>query len=230
MFRHIADILKNKDKLTENDSRFRLEQHNQNKETEMQYNTNLIPNRQVPTPVEAYVTNFTKSGAAFLREMNGSRDVFVPLSVVEKTGLNRGDRVFAMAVTNKLYETWTPQLGVMQPAELFAIHVMDAQDYEQMAEQAESDEALEEPTLEDRIFEALDHGPATAGHILGLLNDSDLKIHHVFDALCSMHDDAEVARATIKQRAGQKQASFVVWALTAKELIPPMSADSELKF
>jgi len=224
MFRHIKEIL------TQNKTALRLEQHNHNKETEMQYNTNLIPNRQVPTPVEAYVTNFTKSGAAFLREMNGSRDVFVPISIVEKTGLNRGDRVFAMAVTNKLYESWTPQLGVMQPAELFAIHVINAQDYEMMTEQAASDEALEEPTLEDRVLDVLEHGPATAAHILRILNDSELETRHVFDALCDLHDDGEVSRATIKQRADQKQASFVVWALTTKELIPPMSAESELEF
>ncbi|NIQ12611.1 MAG: hypothetical protein GWO23_24485 [Gammaproteobacteria bacterium] len=216
--------------MTHNKTALRLEQHNHKKENKMQYDTNLIPNRQVPTPVEAYVTNFTKSGAAFLREMNGNRDVFVPISIVEKTGLNRGDRVFAMAVTNKLYETWTPQLGVMQPAELFAIHVMNAQDYEQMAEQAASDEALEEPTLEDRILDVLEHGPATATHVLRILNDSELETRHVFDALCDLHDDGEVSRATIKQRADQKQASFVVWALTTKELIPPMSAESELEF
>ena len=192
----------------------------------MQYDTRMIPN-QAPTPVEAYVTNFTKSGAAFLREMNGNRDVFVPISIVERAGLNRGDRVFAMAVTNKLYETWTPHLVVMQPAELFAIHVMSAQDYEQMAEQAASDEALEEPTLEDRILDVLEHGPATATHILRILNDSELETRHVFDALCDLHDDGEVSRATIKQRADQKQASFVVWALTTKELIPPMSAELE---
>jgi len=224
MFRHIKEIL------TQNRTALRLEQHNQNKETEMQYNTNLIPNRQVPTPVEAYVTNFTKSGAAFLREMSGSRDVFVPISIVEKTGLNRGDRVFAMAVTNKLYESWTPELGVMQPAELFAIHVINAQDYEQMTAQAASDEALEEPTLEDRILDVLEHGPATATHILRILNDKSFETRHVFDALCDLHSDGEVARATIKSRPDQKQASFVVWALTTKELIPPMSAESELEF
>lgn len=220
MFRHIKEIL------THNKTALRLEQHNHKKENKMQYDTRMIPN-QAPTPVEAYVTNFTKSGAAFLREMNGNRDVFVPISIVEKTGLNRGDRVFAMAVTNKLYETWTPQLGVMQPAELFAIHVMSAQDYEQMAEQAASDEALEEPTLEDRILDVLEHGPATATHVLRILNDSELETRHVFDALCDLHDDGEVSRATIKQRADQKQASFVVWALTTKELIPPMSAELE---
>ena len=219
MFRHIKEIL------TQNKTALRLEQHNQKKETEMQYDTNLIPNRQVPTPVEAYVTNFTKSGAAFLREFDSNRDVFVPVAIVEKTGINRGDRVVAMAVTNKLYETWTPHLGVMQPAELFAIHVMSAQDYEQMAEQAASDEALEEPTLEDRILDVLEHGPATAAHVLRVLGDDGLETRHVFDALCDLHDDGEVSRATIKQRADQKQASFVVWALTTKELIPPMSAE-----
>lgn len=196
----------------------------------MQYNPNFIQSRQAPTPVEAYVTNFTKSGAAFLREFDGNRDVFVPISIVEKTGLNRGDRVVAMAVTNKLYESWTPDLGVMQPAELFAIHVMDAHEYEQMAEQAQSDEALEEPSLEDRVLDVLEHGPATATHVLSVLGDSDLETRHVFDALSTLHDDGEVCRATIKARADQKQASFVVWALTTKELIPPMSGKPELDF
>lgn len=225
MFTKLAEaIARREQELTRDRLALRLEQH-KHKESDMQYNPNLIPNRQVPTPVEAYVTNFTKSGAAFLRELDGNRDVFVPISIVEKATLNRGDRVVAMAVSNKLYESWTPELGVMQPAELFAIHVMSAQDYEQMAEQASSDEALEEPTLEDRILDVLEHGPATATHILGVLGDSDLETRHVFDTLSTLHDDGEVSRATIKQRADQKQASFVVWALTTKELIPPMSAD-----
>lgn len=217
--------------MTEVESSLRLEQHKPEEgTTEMQYNMNIVENRPTPTPLQGYVTNFTKNGAAFVREFDSNRDIFVPVTIVEKTGLNRGDRVFAMAVPNKLYETWRPELGVMRPAELFAIHVMNAHEYEQMAESAQSDEVIEEEeeTLEDRALAVLAHGPASAGEVARVLGDE--KLHTVFDALNRLHKDGKVARATIKQRADQKRAGFVIWALDRKELIPPMSTEPELEF
>ena len=230
MFSKLAEALSRRQReLTEVESSLRLEQHKPEEgTTEMQYNLNIIEDRPTPTPLQGYVTNFTKNGAAFVREFDSNRDIFVPVTIVEKTGLNRGDRVFAMAVPNKLYETWRPELGVMRPAELFAIHVMNAHEYEQMAESAQSDEVIEEPSLEDRILELLKHGPASASEVTRILGDA--KIHQTFDSLCNLHKDGHVARATIKQRADQKNASFVIWALDRKELIPPMSTEPELEF
>lgn len=232
MFARLAEaIARREQELTKDRLALRLEQHETNKDQQMLFDMNKIDNRPQPTQLEGYVTNFTRNGAAFVREFDGTRDIFVPVTIVEKTGINRGDRVFAMAVPNKLYETWKPELGVMRPAELFAIHLMDAQEYERMTEEAESDEVLvEDVSLEDRILDVLESGPATAAHILSILNDSALETRHVFDALAGLHDEGEVSRATIKQRADQKQASFVVWALGTKELIPPMSAAPSLEF
>lgn len=231
MFAKLTEALARREQeLTRDRLALRIEQHKPEKEDQMLYDQNIIANRPTPTPLEGYVTNFTRNGAAFVREFDGTRDIFVPVAIVERTGLNRGDRVVAMAVPNKLFESWRPELGVMRPAELFAIHLMDAQEYEQMAEQAQSDDVVEEPSLEDQVLDVLKNGPATASHILKILNDSTLETRHVFDALAGMHEDGEVARATIKQRADQKQSSFVIWALNAKELIPPKSAESELEF
>jgi hypothetical protein len=231
MFSKLTEALARREReLTTDRLALRIEQHNTEKETTMQYDTSFIQNRATPTPLEGYVTNFTKNGAAFVREFDGTRDIFVPVAIVERTGINRGDRVFAMAVPNKLYESWTPELGVMRPAELFAIHLMDSKEYDQMTEQAQSDEVIEEPTLEDLILKALDSGPATAGKILRTIGDDSLETRHIFDALSSMHRDGEVAKASIKQRADQKNASYVVWAHDRKELIPPKADDQELEF
>ena len=230
MFKQLAEALNKRERLTRDRLALRIEQHKPKKEEQMLYDQNITANRPKPVPLEGYVTNFTRNGAAFVREFDGNRDIFVPVTIVEKTRINRGDRVFAMAVPNKLYDSWKPELGVMRPAELFAIHLLDAQEYEQMAEQALSDEALEEPTLEDRIVDVLNNGPANAATILQALNEPDLETRHVFDALASMHEDGEVSRATIKQRADQKQASYVIWALNAKQLIPADQHKLEIDF
>jgi hypothetical protein len=96
------------------------------KETAMQYDMNLIGNRPTPVYLEATITNFTKGGSAFAREADGMRDIFVPVAVVERMTLERGDQVIATTVPNRLYESWTPDLGVLRPAELFAIHIVKA--------------------------------------------------------------------------------------------------------
>jgi transcription termination factor Rho len=85
------------------------------KETAMQYDMNLIGNRPTPVYLEATITNFTKGGSAFAREADGMRDIFVPVAVVERMTLERGDQVIATAVPNRLYESWTPDLGVLRP-------------------------------------------------------------------------------------------------------------------
>ena len=223
MFRHIKEIL------TNNRTTIRVEQHKPEEgTTKVQYNMNILEDRPAPTPLQGYVTNFTKNGAAFVREFDSNRDIFVPVTIVEKAGLNRGDRVFAMAVPNKLYETWHPELGVMRPAEMFAIHVMNAHEYEQMTESALSDEVIEEEPLEDRILAVLSDGPASAAEVMRVLGED--KSYPVFDELNRMHKDGKVARANIKQRADQKRAGFVIWARDSKELIPPMSSEPELEF
>ena len=83
----------------------------------MQYDMALIGNRPKPVYIEATITNFTKGGAAFAREANGMRDIFVPVAVAERMELDRGDQVIATTVPNRLYESWTPDLGVLRPAE-----------------------------------------------------------------------------------------------------------------
>ena len=232
MFSKLTEALARREReLTTDRLALRLEQHETNKDQQMFFDVNKIDSRPQPTQLEGFVTNFTRNGAAFVREFDGTRDIFVPVTIVEKTGINRGDRVFAMAVPNKLYETWKPELGVMRPAELFAIHLMDAHEYERMTEEAQSDEVLvEEVNLEDQIIDVLKGGPATAAKILLSIGDDSLETRHIFDALTSMHREGRAAKASIKQRSDQKNASYVVWALDRKELVPPQSSEPELEF
>lgn len=192
----------------------------------MQYDLEIIGNRPKPLYLEATVTNFTKGGAAFAREAEGLRDIFVPFAVVERTGLERGDQVIATTVPNRLYESWTPDLGVLQPAELFAIHIVKADEASIRAMQdASAEEQIIEvpkPSVRDRILAELKDGPFRASALAKKLGE---KTHTVFDRLSEMHEEGIVARASLYSRGGQKQASHVVWGLTIDDLFPALDED-----
>jgi DNA-binding HxlR family transcriptional regulator/cold shock CspA family protein len=196
------------------------------KETAMQYDMSIIGNRPKPVYIEATITNFTKGGAAFAREADGIRDIFVPFAVVERTSLERGDQVIATTVPNRLYDSWTPDLGVLQPAQLFAIHVVkadeatiramqDASAHEQIIE-------LPKPSVRDRILAELKEGPFRASALAKKLGE---RTHTIFDKLSEMHEEGIVARASLYSRGGQKQASHVVWGITVDDLFPALDED-----
>jgi DNA-binding HxlR family transcriptional regulator len=180
------------------------------------------------------ITNITKSGAAFAKEINGARSIFVPFPIVERSGIYRGDLVLATTVPNKLYESWSPGLGVMQPAELFAVHV-EALDFTQSHQEQEDQyeerepEAKEQvvdvpkPSIQDRIMLALSDGPYRASALAKKIGGEPTYV--VFDTLRDLHRDGKVARASIYTKDGQKQASCVVWGLTMHDLLPELDDD-----
>lgn len=192
------------------------------KETAMQYDMALIGNRPKPVYIEATITNFTKGGAAFAREADGMRDIFVPVAVVERMELDRGDQVIATTVPNRLYESWTPDLGVLRPAELFAIHIVKADEsaIRAMQDASAAEQMIKVKTIEERLIEALEHGPCRAAM---LSKHFDIKVDTIFNRLEGLHRDGLVARSSIYATQGQANASYVVWALDAKELIPELA-------
>jgi hypothetical protein len=197
------------------------------KELPMQYDKTLTENRPKPVHLEATITNFTRGGAAFAREEGGIRDIFIPIAVVERTNLERGDQVIATTVPNKLYESWTPELGVLQPAQLFAIHVVktDESTIDAMQTASAQEQAIEVPKKDIRelILEELKEGPYRAGALARKIGCQH--VYTVFDRLSDLHDEGKVARANLYSKGGQKQASFVVWALHVDELFPALDED-----
>lgn len=191
----------------------------------MQYDMTLIGNRPKPVYIEATITNFTKGGAAFAREADGMRDIFVPVAVVERMELDRGDQVIATTVPNRLYETWTPDLGVLRPAELFAIHIVKADEntIKAMQDASEQEQIIAVPSLHDMILKALEDGPYRATALAHRIGEKET--YKVFDKLRDMHDEGLVARASLYSRGGQKQASHVVWALKVDELFPALDEE-----
>lgn len=192
----------------------------------MQYDPSIINDRPKPLYIEAQITNFTKTGSAFAREVNGLRDVFIPVAVAERTGLARGDIVIATTVPNKLYESWSPDLGVLQPAQLFAVHVTKADaaaiEAMQKAAVAEQVAAPPKPSTRDMILEVLKDGPYRAPAIAKKIG---VQTYTVFDELRSMHENGIVARANLFSKASQKQASCVIWALKVNELLPELDEE-----
>lgn len=192
------------------------------KETEMQYDMSLIGNRPKPVHIEANITNFTKNGAAFAREVDGMRDIFIPIAVVERIDLQKGDHVVATTVPNRLYESWNPDLGVLRPAELFAIHVIKADESAISAMQdasAEEQLIVAKRPLSERLLECLQEGPHRARHIAEKLGDE--RADAVFSRLDDLHQDGLVCKSIIYAHGKQKHASFVVWALNSHDLLPP---------
>jgi len=181
-------------------------------------NIHFTQENHKPVAVEAMVTNLTRSGSAFARDLSSNRDIFISANMVQRHRVDRGEKLIAMTVPSRAYLTWRPEHGTIQPAELFAIHVMSHDEYQELTD-SQPDEIIEEETLEDRILSILQNGPATASAITDIIDDGT-RIQTVFDTLCAMHRDGEVCRATIKARECQKQASRVVWALTIHELTP----------
>jgi DNA-binding HxlR family transcriptional regulator len=197
------------------------------KETAMQYDMNLIGNRPTPVYLEATITNFTKGGSAFAREADGMRDIFVPVAVVERMTLERGDQVIATTVPNRLYESWTPDLGVLRPAELFAIHIVKADEatIRAMQDASAQEQIIEvpKPATQELILEALKDGPYRASALAKKIGVA--RTYTVFDRLCEMHEEGLIARANLYSKAGQKQASHVIWGLTVHDLFPELEED-----
>ena len=197
------------------------------KETAMQYDMNIIGNRPKPVYIEATITNFTKGGAAFAREADGNRDIFVPVAVVERMTLDRGDHVIATTVPNRLYDSWTPDLGVLRPAELFAIHIVKADDatIKAMQDASAQEQIIEvpNPSTQELILEALKDGPYRASALAKKIGVA--RTYTVFDRLCEMHEEGLIARANLYSKAGQKQASHVIWGLTVHDLFPELEED-----
>lgn len=194
------------------------------KDNDMQYDMSAIENRPKPLYLEAIITNFTKTGSAFAREINGTRDIFIPVAVAERSDISRGDHVIATTVPNKLYESWSPDLGVLQPAQLFGIHVVKADESTirtmQEASAAEQIVEVPKPTTQELILEALKDGPYRAAALAKKIGLS--RTYTVFDKLCEMHNAGLVARSNIYSKGGQKQASYVVWALSSIDLLPEL--------
>ena len=194
----------------------------------MQYDLNIIEQRPKPVHIEATITNFTKGGAAFARENGGMRDIFIPVAVVERMSLERGDFVIATTVPNRLYEEWSPELGVLRPAELFAIHIVKSDDDSigAMQEASKQEQLIKAKTTQEKIMEVLEDGPARANDILDIIG-GDEKVHTIFHMLNAMHAEGVVARASIYKKKSQVKASFVVWALDADELLPEPATEDE---
>jgi hypothetical protein len=51
------------------------------------------------------------------------------------------------------------------------------------------------------------------------------RTYTVFDRLCEMHEEGLIARANLYSKAGQKQASYVIWGLTTNDLFPALDED-----
>lgn len=213
-FKELAEVLSN------SVSNVRLQhQQKDTKESRMHYDQDIIGDRPKPVHIEAEITNFTRNGSGFARELDGTRHIFIPSTVVSRSSVRVGDIVTASTVPNRLYEEWTPDLGVMQPAQLFAIHLalLGAEPVEQ------APAPVVKKSLSKLILEALQDGPMRAAAIAKFIGEE--KTYVVFDKLEELHNAGDVAKSNIYSRGGQKNSSYVIWALHAKELFPELDED-----
>jgi DNA-binding HxlR family transcriptional regulator len=77
--------------------------------------------------------------------------------------------------------------------------------------------------VQELILEALKDGPYRAPALAKKIGVT--RTYTVFDRLCEMHEEGLIARANLYSKAGQKQASYVIWGLTTSDLFPALDED-----
>lgn len=171
---------------------------------------------------EIYILNIIQSGAGFAQVAHSGEQVFVPASVVNGARLQVGERVDAVLVPNmnelKAKTPWravrVPRDGVELPPlpqNLTGHDPVSGRSLDQMCYDV----------LEDTSDDA-DVSYMTTGEVAAELN-MDKKM--VGNALQRLFNAGRISRAEVYHRVGQQRASFILWALEARQFVGPVAGD-----
>ena len=81
-------------------------------------NIHFTQENHKPVAVEAMVTNLTRSGSAFARDLSSNRDIFISANMVQRHRVDRGEKLIVMTVPSRAYLTWRPEHGTIQPSSI----------------------------------------------------------------------------------------------------------------
>jgi hypothetical protein len=167
---------------------------------------------------EIYILNIIASGSGFAQLAESGEQVFIPASVVNGARLQVGERVDAVLVPNmnEMREK-TPWRAVRVPR--------DGVDLPPLPRVLTGHDPVSGRSLDQMCFDALmaasraeELSYMTTREVSDELN-ADMKM--VGNALQRLFNAGRISRAEVHHRVGQARASFILWALQAKDFVGP---------
>lgn len=167
---------------------------------------------------EIFVVNIIASGSGFAQMADSGEAVFIPASVVNGAQLQVGERVDAVLVPNmnELREK-TPWRAVRVPR--------DGVELPPLPKNLTGHDPVSGRSLDQMCFDALvaasreaEIAYMTTREVADELN-ADMKM--TGNALQRLFNAGRISRAEVHHRVGQARASFILWALQAKDFVGP---------
>ena len=167
---------------------------------------------------EIFVINIIASGSGFAQVAGSGDNVFIPASVVNGAQLQVGERVDAILVPNmnELRER-TPWRAVRVPR--------DGVELPPLPKNLTGHDPVSGKSLDQMCYDALvassresEIAYMTTREVADELN-ADMKM--TGNALQRLFNAGRISRAEVHHRVGQARASFILWALQAKDFVGP---------
>jgi hypothetical protein len=167
---------------------------------------------------EIYVLNIIASGSGFAQLASSGEQVYIPSSVVNGARLQVGERVDAVLVPNmNEMRDRTPWRAVRVPR--------DGIELPPLPKILTGHDPISGKSLDQMCFDALlsssrdaEIAYMTTREVADELN-ADVKM--VGNALQRLFNAGRISRAEVHHRVGQARASFILWALQAKDFVGP---------
>ena len=167
---------------------------------------------------EIIVVNIIASGSGFAQVADNGDQVYIPASVVNGAQLQVGERVDAVLVPNmNEMRDRTPWRAVRVPRE--------GVELPPLPETLTGHDPISGKSLDQMCYDALlasnreaEIAYMTTREVAAELN-ADMKM--VGNALQRLFNAGRISRAEVHHRVGQARASFILWALQAKDFVGP---------
>jgi hypothetical protein len=167
---------------------------------------------------EIIIINIIASGSGFAQLSDGGEQVFIPASVVNGAQLQIGERVDAVLVPNmnemRERTPWravrVPRAGIELPP---------------LPKVLTGHDPISGKSLDQMCFDALnassDWSDIAYMTTREVANEVKADVKMVGNALQRLFNAGRISRAEVHHRVGQARASFILWALQAKDFVGP---------
>ena len=172
---------------------------------------------------EIFIVNIIASGSGFAQMAGSGEAVFIPASVVNGAQLQVGERVDAVLVPNmnELREK-TPWRAVRVPR--------DGIELPPLPKNLTGHDPVTGRSLDQMCYDVLvasSRGSLSVGSEIAFMttrevaDDLNADMKMVGNALQRLFNAGRISRAEVHHRVGQARASFILWALQAKDFVGP---------
>ena len=165
---------------------------------------------------EIYVINIIASGAGFAQLAGNGDQVFIPASVVNGARLQVGERVDAVLVPNmNEARERTPWRAVRVPRE--------GVELPPLPQNLTGHDPISGRSLDQMCFDCLSawSQEAEVSYMTTreVAEDLSADMKMVGNALQRLFNAGRISRAEVHHRVGQARASFILWAIQAKDFV-----------